>query len=153
MLSYFYANGNILIGTSRCLPFRNLTYQKKAYNILKRHAIDCLFVIGGDGSYRGALSLKKFGMHVICLPGTIDNDIASTERTIGFSTALNGIVTNIDSIRNSFDSHLGICFVEVMGRRFPDLAITAGIATQAEAIITIENILTIDQIINIANQT
>ena len=153
MLSYFYANGNILIGTSRCLQFRRLYYQKKAYNILKRHAIDCLFVIGGDGSYRGALSLKKLGMHVICLPGTIDNDIASTERTIGFSTALNGIVTNIDSIRNSFDSHLGICFVEVMGRRFPDLAITAGIATQAEAIITIENILTIDEIIKIAEQT
>ena len=92
-------------------------------------------------------------MHVICLPGTIDNDIASTEKTIGFSTALNGIVTNIDSIRNSFDSHLGICLVEVMGRRFPDLAITAGIATQAEAIITIENILTIDEIIKIAEQT
>ena len=153
MLSYFYANGNILIGSSRCLPFRRLRYQKKAYNILKKHAIDCLFVIGGDGSYRGALSLKKLGMHVICLPGTIDNDIASTEKTIGFSTALNGIVTNIDSIRNSFDSHLGICLVEVMGRRFPDLAINAGIATQAEAIITVENVLTTKEIIDIAKET
>ena len=150
---YFYANGNILIGSSRCLPFLKLCYQKKAYSILKKHAIDCLFVIGGDGSYRGALALKKLGMHVICLPGTIDNDIASTEKTIGFSTALNGIVANIDSIRNSFDSHLGICFVEVMGRRFPDLAINAGIATQAEAIITVENVLTTKQIINIAKET
>ena len=152
-LSYFYATGNIFIGSARCLEFKELSYQKKAYSILKKNKIDCLFVIGGDGSYHGAQALKKLGMHVICLPGTIDNDVASTEITIGFSTALNGIVTNIDAIRNSFDSHLGICFVEVMGRRFPDLAINAGIACQAEAIITTKNILTTDQIIDIANET
>ncbi len=153
VLSYFYATGNIFIGSSRCLKFKELAYQKKAYEILKKNKIDCLFVIGGDGSYHGAQALKKLGMQVICFPGTIDNDISSTERTIGFSTALNSIVTNVDAIRNSFDSHLGVCFVEVMGRRFPDLAINAGIACQAEAIITTENILNYEQILKIVNET
>ena len=152
-LSYFYANGNIFIGSSRCIKFKEPEYQKKAAKILKKHKIDCLFVIGGDGSYRGALTLKKLGIRVICFPGTIDNDIASTERTIGFSTALNNIMDNIDAVRNSFDSHLGVCLVEVMGRRFPDLAINAGIACQAEGIITVENILTTKEIIDIAKRT
>lgn len=152
-LSYFYATGNIFIGSSRFPKFKEYEYQQKAVRILKNHKIDCLFVVGGDGSYRGAADLKKLGVRVICFPGTIDNDVASTERTIGFSTALNNIINNIDAVRNCFDSHLGVCLVEVMGRRFPDLAINAGIACQAEEIITVDNILTTKQIIDITKQT
>ena len=152
-LSYFYATGNIFIGSSRFPEFKEYEYQQKAAKILRKNKIDCLFVIGGDGSYQGAAALKKLGIRVICFPGTIDNDISSTEKTIGFSTALNNIMNNIDAVRNSFDSHLGVCLVEVMGRRFPDLAINAGIACQAEEIITIENVLSIKEIIDIAKQT
>lgn len=152
-LSYFYATGNIFIGSSRFPKFKEHKYQQKAAQILKKYKIDCLFVIGGDGSYQGAAALNKLGVRVICFPGTIDNDIASTERTIGFSTALNNIMNNIDAVRNSFDSHLGVCLVEVMGRRFPDLAINAGIACQAEEIITIKNVLTTKEIVDIAKQT
>lgn len=152
-LSVFYDNGNVCIGTSRCPEFKEEKNQIKAYKILKKHKIDCLFVIGGNGSYHGGYALTKLGMHVICLPATIDNDINSTEKTIGFSTALNNIVTCIDSIKDSFDSHRGICLIEVMGRRFPDLAINAGIACGVEGIITSSNIMTADDIVKLANET
>jgi 6-phosphofructokinase 1 len=87
------------------------------------------------------------------LPGTIDNDIASTDSTIGFYSCLHTIVESIDKIRDSFDSHSGICFVEVMGRGFSDLAVQAGVATIAEAIVTSENIMTAKDFIAVANET
>ncbi len=152
-LTYFYASGNVIIGSSRFPEMKKKEVLLKAKKNLVKHKIDCLFVIGGDGSYRGALELSKLGVHVICIPGTIDNDIASTSKTIGFSTALNSIVSSIDNIRNSFDSHNGIILVEVMGRRFPDLAICAAFATQAEGVVTTDNILSADEIIEISKQS
>lgn len=152
-LSYFYANGNVYIGSSRYPEFKEPHIRTKAYEILKQHNIDCLFVIGGDGSYHGALELSKLGMKVICLPGTIDNDINNTEKTIGFSTALNNVVYAIDCLRDCFDSHSGICLVEVMGRRFPDLTINAAIATQAEGVSLAARPLSAKEIANIAHQS
>ena len=149
-LSYFYANGNIAIGTSRFPEFQQEEYQEVAMKNLKEHKIDCLFVIGGNGSYQGALNLAKKGMQVVCLPGTIDNDVQNTEMTICYSTALNTVVRGIDEIRACFDSHSGVCIVEVMGRRFPDLTVNAAIATEAEAVVTPDTILDAKQMAQIA---
>ena len=152
-LSYFYANGNVVIGTSRFPEFEHEEYQELAMNNLKEHKIDCLYVIGGNGSFNGALQLAKRGMHVVCIPGTIDNDVINTETTIGYSTALNTVVRGIDELRACFDSHSGVVIVEVMGRRFPDLTVNAAIATEAEAIVTPDHILNAQQIAEIATQT
>lgn len=152
-LSLFYATGNVLIGTTRYPEFAEKKNLLKAVKNLKNHHIDCLFVIGGDGSYHGALELSKHGIKVVCLPGTIDNDIRGTEQTIGFSTALKTVVDNIDNLRDSFDSHAGVCLVEVMGRRFPDLTINAAIACEAEAIVTAAKPLTAKEIAKIAKDT
>jgi 6-phosphofructokinase 1 len=152
-LDQFVSRGNVIIGSSRSKEFATPAGQRKAVTILKKNKIDVLIVIGGDGSYIGASQLSKLGFKVMGLPGTIDNDVASTDTTIGFYTCLNTITTSIDAIRDSFESHAGICFVEVMGRGFSDLAIMAGIATGAEAIVTSSNILKASDFINIANET
>lgn len=152
-LSVFYAHGNVLIGTSRYPDFKKPANFNKAINNLKKHHIDCLFIIGGDGSYHGALALSQKGIKVICLPGTIDNDIRGTDKTIGFSTALTTVVHSIDNLRDSFDSHMGVILVEVMGRRFPDITINAAIACEAEAIVTANKPLTAQEIADIANET
>jgi 6-phosphofructokinase 1 len=152
-LEEFTSRGNVVIGTSRSKEFMKLEAKHKAIKILKKEKIDVLVVIGGDGSYRGATELSKLGVKVMTLPGTIDNDISSTNSTIGFYTCLDVIVQSIDRLRDSFDSHSGICFVEVMGRGFSDLAIQAGIATNAEIIVTKENVLKASDFIRIANET
>ncbi|AIV03490.1 6-phosphofructokinase [Candidatus Malacoplasma girerdii] len=152
-LSYFYANGNVQIGSSRFPQLQEKPNADKCYENLKARGIDCLFVIGGDGSYNGANRMFIRGMQVMCLPGTIDNDVQNTDLTIGFSSALNSIVSSIDAIRNCFDSHNSVCIVEVMGRRYPALAIQAGIATQAEAILTVDNTLTTSQIIDVVKES
>lgn len=153
LLEIFNSRGNTVIGSSRSAEFFKLEYKKKAVAILKKNKIDVLIVIGGDGSYKGAESLRKLGVNVMGLPGTIDNDVSSTDTTIGFNTCLNNIVNMLDAIRDSFDSHSGICFVEVMGRAFSDLAIYGGISTEAEAIVTSENIMNAEDFIAIANKT
>ncbi len=98
-----------------------------------------MITIGGDGTYRGAMDLSKLGMKVIGLPGTIDNDIAGTDYTIGFSTAVETIVSAIDKLRDTSQSHQRCSIVEVMGRSCGDLALFAGICGGAEFIITPEN--------------
>ena len=153
ILSYFYANGNVVIGTSRFPEFEQAEYQELALANLKEHNIDCLFVIGGNGSFQGGLSLARRGIHIICIPGTIDNDVQNTETTIGYSTALNTVVRGIDELRACFDSHSGVCIVEVMGRRFPDLTVNAAIATEAEAIVTPKNIWNAKEMSLIATET
>jgi 6-phosphofructokinase 1 len=152
-LEDFSTRGNIVIGTARSKDFYQTEYKRKAVKILKKQKIDVLVVIGGDGSYKGAAGLANLGMKVMVLPGTIDNDVASTDSTIGFYSCLHTIVESIDKIRDSFDSHSGICFVEVMGRGFSDLAVQAGVATIAEAIITSENVLSAEEFVAIANET
>lgn len=152
-LEQFITRGNAIIGSSRSKTFYDINTKQQAVKVLKEKEIEVLIVIGGDGSYNGAAQLSKLGMKVMCLPGTIDNDIASTSTTIGFFTCLNTIVNHIDALRDSFESHCGICFVEVMGRGHSDLAVRSGIATCAEAIITSKNILLAKDFIKIANDT
>jgi 6-phosphofructokinase 1 len=152
-LDQFASRGNVIIGSSRSSEFATPYGQKKAVAILKKNKVDVLVVIGGDGSYIGASKLCKLGFKVMGLPGTIDNDVSSTDTTIGFYTCLNTITTSIDAIRDSFESHASVCFVEVMGRGFSDLAIMAGVATGAEAIVTSNNILKASDFIDIANET
>ena len=102
--------------TSRCLEFQSEAGQRKALDILASQKIDALIVIGGDGSLRGARALHKFGLPVIGLPGTIDNDIFGTDMGIGVDTALNTVVHLVDMIRATAASHRRCFVVEVMGR-------------------------------------
>jgi 6-phosphofructokinase 1 len=124
----------------------NEEIQKKlALNLINKN-IEYLVVIGGDGSYQGAKSLSVYGIKVICIPGTIDNDVQSTQRSIGFDTALNTIVQSIDKLRDTSTSHQRCSIVEVMGRNCGDLALYSGITCGAEAIITKDNFYDINQI-------
>ena len=105
---------------------------------MKKVGMEALVVIGGDGSYNGALKLTEMGINCIGIPGTIDNDIPDTDHTIGFDTALNTIVDALDKLRDTSSSHQRCTILEVMGRRCGDLAINAGIADGAEMVITSE---------------
>lgn len=148
----FISRGGTHIYSSRFPEFSNIDVQKQALKILKSQNIDGLVVIGGDGSYKGALALHKLGFKTIAIPGTIDNDIPFTETTIGFDSAINTVVETIDVIRNTAQSHNRLMLVETMGRDCPDITIFAGTATGAEAIITIHNIFTIKDFINAATK-
>lgn len=128
--------GGTFLGTARLPEFKEIETRKLAVQILKKHGIDALVCIGGDGTYMGALKLSELGIPCIGVPGTIDNDIASTEYTIGFDTALNTIVDAIDKLRDTCSSHQRCSVVEVMGRYCPDLAIRAAICCGAEYVIT-----------------
>ena len=105
---------------------------------MRKVGMEALVVIGGDGSYTGALKLTEMGVNCIGIPGTIDNDIPNTDYTVGFDTALNTIVDALDRLRDTSSSHQRCTILEVMGRRCGDLAINAGIAAGAEMIITSE---------------
>lgn len=128
--------GGTILKTARLPEFKEEKVLLQAVQILKEEGIEALVVIGGDGSYRGALDLTKHGINCIGLPGTIDNDIASTDYTIGFDTALNTIIESVDKIRDTTESHSRCSLIEVMGNRCGDLALYAGIAEGAEIIIT-----------------
>lgn len=128
--------GGTIILTSRLPEFVNLELQQKAIQNLKDKEIDALVGIGGDGTYRGLLDLSKLGFPVIGIPATIDNDVASTDQTIGFDTALNTICNCIDKIKDTSSSHQRCSVIEVMGRHCGDLAIFSGIAEAAELTIT-----------------
>lgn len=130
------AKGGTILGSARLESFKQLKTQKKAVEILKARGIDGLVVIGGDGTYKGAHALSKLGIHCVGLPGTIDNDISSTDYTIGFDTALNTVIEAIDKLRDTSSSHHRCSIIEVMGNRCADLAIFAGISCGAEVIIT-----------------
>ena len=128
-------NGGTALYTARCLEFKELDYQKKAADILKAHGIDGLVVIGGDGSFRGAQALARQGINTVALPGTIDLDIACTEYTIGFDTAVNTAMQAIDKIRDTASSHDRCSIIEVMGRDAGFIALWCGIACGAEDIL------------------
>ncbi|MGE5704616.1 MAG: 6-phosphofructokinase [Clostridia bacterium] len=127
--------GGTILYTARSEEFRTEAGQAKAVEQLKRHEIDGLIVVGGDGSFRGAQKLTEKGFPTIGVPGTIDNDIPCTDFTIGFDTALNTIVEAIDKIRDTATSHERTYIIEVMGRDAGDLALWAGLAAGAETII------------------
>lgn len=131
-------HGGTILGSSRLPEFKEESVRQIAVNNLKNLGIDTLVVIGGDGTYRGAMELNKMGIKCIALPGTIDNDIASTEYTIGFFTALDTAIWAIDKLRDTSFSHQRCTVVEVMGRNCGDLSIFSGIACGAEIVITKE---------------
>jgi 6-phosphofructokinase 1 len=140
--------GGTVLGSSRLPEFKNIEIREVAVANLKKHNIDALVVIGGDGSYMGAQKLTEMGINCIGLPGTIDNDISSTDYTIGYDTALNTIVEAVDKLRDTSSSHYRCSIVEVMGRHCGDLAFAAAIATGAELVSAPEVPLTEQQIID-----
>ncbi len=127
--------GGTFLHTSRSEEFMTEEGQKKSAENLKKHNIDGLVVIGGDGSFAGAGKLAKYGVSVIGVPGTIDNDIPETEITVGFDTALNTVIEAIDRIRDTATSHERIFVIEVMGRDCGNLALWSGLAGGAESVL------------------
>ena len=139
--------GGTILKTARCEAFRTPEGRTKAYEMLHRHHIDALIVIGGNGSLSGAEELaREHDITVVGLPGTIDNDLYGTDSTIGYDTALNTIVDCVDKIRDTATSHDRIFFVEVMGRDAGFLAQNSAIAAGAEAAIIPEDRTDIDQL-------
>lgn len=130
--------GGTILRTARSEEFKTEAGRKKAVNILRAFTIDGLVVIGGDGSFRGAKELSKMGINTIGIPGTIDNDLAYTDYTIGFDTALNTVLDAINKLRDTSSSHERVSIVEVMGRNCGDLALYAGVAGGAESVIVPE---------------
>ena len=140
--------GGTFLYTARCQPFYEREGRVVAAKNLEQHGIEGLVVIGGDGSYRGAMALhNEFGIKCIGMPGTIDNDIGGTDYTIGYDTALNIAVEAIDRVRDTAESHGRIFFVEVMGRHSGYLAMMSGIAGGAEDILVPENPTEIERLI------
>lgn len=139
--------GGTFIYSARFPEFKEIEIRKIAVKKMNDEGIDALVAIGGDGSYMGAAKLTEMGISTIGLPGTIDNDIPSTDYTIGFYTALNTIVNSLDKIRETAESHKRAKIVEVMGRNCGDLAINAAIATGAEVLSTSERKLSEEEII------
>lgn len=137
--------GGTILQTARSKEFSTQAGIEKAHTMAKVFGIDALVVIGGDGSFRGAKDLSQVGMNVIGIPGTIDNDIACTEYTIGYDTAMNTVLDAIDKIRDTSYSHERCSVLEVMGRHAGWIAINCGIAGGAEAIILPEKEVNIDK--------
>ncbi|MBQ9643090.1 MAG: 6-phosphofructokinase [Lachnospiraceae bacterium] len=127
--------GGTILGTARCHEFREEEVQAKAAEICRKHEIDGIVVIGGDGSYRGAQALARHGINTIGIPGTIDLDIACTDYTIGFDTAINTAMQAIDKVRDTSSSHERYSIIEVMGRNAGYIALWCGIANGAEDIL------------------
>lgn len=139
--------GGTMLYTARCDEFKTLEGQLKGIEQLKKLGIEALVVIGGDGSFQGAKKLTGHGFPTIGIPGTIDNDIAGTDFTIGFDTALNTIIEAVDKIRDTATSHERTYVIEVMGRNAGDLALWAGLADGAETIIIPEENFDMDEVI------
>lgn len=127
--------GGTILRTARCAEFKTLEGRKKACNVLKVFGIDGLVVIGGDGSFTGAKLLADLGVATVGIPGTIDNDLAYTDYTLGFDTALNTVLDAINKLRDTSTSHERVSVVEVMGRNCGDIALYSGIAGGAESVI------------------
>ena len=127
--------GGTILGTARCADFRTVEGQQKGAEICKKHGIDGLVVIGGDGSFQGAQKLAHLGVNTIGIPGTIDLDIACTDYTIGFDTAVNTAMEAIDKVRDTSTSHERCSIIEVMGRHAGYIALWCGLANGAEDIL------------------
>lgn len=127
--------GGTVLKTARSERFSTEEGVKRAKVILGTFGIDALVVIGGDGSMRGALELSKLGVNVMCLPGTIDNDLAYTDFTIGFDTAVNTVLDAISKVRDTSYAHERNTIIEVMGRHCGDIALYAGVGGGAEAVL------------------
>ena len=146
--------GGTILKSARSLEFRTPEGRAKAYANLKKEGIDAFVVIGGDGSFTGAMIFnQEYNFPVIGIPGTIDNDIYGTTYTVGFDTALNTVVEVIDKIRDTASSHNRLFFVEVMGRDVGNIALNAGIAGGAEEILIREEDLGIERLVDSLNKS
>lgn len=146
--------GGTILKSARSKSFRTKEGRKKAFENLVAEGVDGLVVIGGDGSFTGALIFnEEFGFPVMGIPGTIDNDIFGTSHTLGFDTALNTVVDAIDKIRDTASSHNRLFFVEVMGRDVGHIALNAGIAGGAEEILIPEEDLGLDRLVDSLNKS
>ena len=131
--------GGTMLKTARCLEFKDPAVRKQAADNLKKLGIEGLVVIGGDGSFTGAKLLSdEQGINVVGIPGTIDNDLAYTDYTLGFDTAVNTVLWAINALRDTMTSHDRVALVKVMGRRCGDIALYAGISGGAEYILVPE---------------
>ena len=139
--------GGTILKTARCKEFETAEGRQLAYDTIRQHGIDALVVIGGDGSLTGArIFASEFNFPIIGLPGTIDNDLFGTDKTIGYDTALNTIMECVDKIRDTATSHERHFFIEVMGRDAGFLALNGAIAAGAEAAIIPEISTEVDQL-------
>ena len=128
--------GGTILKTARCPEFKDEQYMQIAVDNLEAYGIDGLVVIGGDGSYRGANDLyTKFGVKTIGIPGTIDNDLAYTDYTLGFDTTVNTVLSAINNLRDTMTSHDRVCIIEVMGRKCGDIALYSGLCGGSEFIL------------------
>lgn len=134
-VSNIVQRGGTILGTARSVEFMTEEGQKKGAEICRKHGIEGLVVIGGDGSFRGAQRLANLGINAIGIPGTIDLDIACTDYTIGFDTAVNTAMQAIDKVRDTSTSHQRCSIIEVMGRHAGYIALWCGIANGAEDIL------------------
>ncbi|SFL56551.1 6-phosphofructokinase [Pelosinus propionicus] len=130
--------GGTILKTSRCEEMKTEAGINKAIEIVEKHEIDGLVVIGGDGSFQGVNKLGRGNIKVMGIPGTIDNDLAYTDYTIGFDTAINTVLDSISKIRDTSMSHEKVTIIEVMGRHCGDIALYAGLAGGAESILVPE---------------
>ncbi|MGN1394637.1 MAG: 6-phosphofructokinase [Succinivibrionaceae bacterium] len=127
--------GGTILGTARFKSFSEESVRAQAISNARSHGLDAIVVIGGDGSYMGALRLSEMGLPSIGIPGTIDNDVSGTDFTIGFDTALNTVVECIDRLIDTCNSHRRVVVVEIMGRHCGDLAMHASIATGSDFVV------------------
>ena len=127
--------GGTMLYSARCTAFREEAGMQKAIDTCKEFGIEGIVVIGGDGSFRGARDLSLRGIPCIGVPGTIDNDIVSSDYTIGYDTCLNTVMQMVDRVRDTVESHSRCIVVEVMGNKCGDLTLNAGIAVGATAIV------------------
>ena len=140
--------GGTILKSARCHEFRTAEGRKKAHEQLTAAGIDAFVVIGGDGSFTGAMIFnEEYGFPVIGIPGTIDNDIFGTSNTLGFDTACNTVVEVIDKIRDTASSHNRLFFVEVMGRDVGHIALNVGVGAGAEEILIPEEDLGLERLV------
>lgn len=141
-------HGGTMLKTARSEEFKTIAGQEKALHNLRARDIDVLIVIGGDGSMAGAQMLTQQGLSTMVIPATIDNDMNGTDYTIGFDTALNTVLDAVNKIRDTAESHQRVAIVEVMGRSAGHIALQAGLACGAEAILLPEEKFDIDKLCN-----
>ena len=139
--------GGTFLRTARCPEFKEKEVQRQAAEALSAYGIEGLVVIGGDGTFRGAKDLtENFGIKVVGIPGTIDNDLSYTDYTVGFDTAVNTVLWAINNLRDTMHSHDRVCLLEVMGRNCGDIALYAGVAGGAEYVLVPEIPFNLDDI-------
>lgn len=147
--------GGTILKSARCDEFKTIEGRQKAVEVLERNGIDYLIVIGGGGSFAGALALEEMGVKVVCIPATIDNDVACTDYSIGFDTAVNNVMDAVNKIRDTASSHDRVYVVEVMGRDSGYIALYSGLAGGADVVLIPEVPYDVDKVceqIEIANE-